>query len=128
MELLFCQREKRGNKMKYEDLIRKIFKNYKSKRELRQELKELASEPPKVIYKEQKLDLVTLKCTRLVDPYELHHLGSEAERDLAYGRIRHDMEREMFDYLINSKAIKFYSEFDNYEFKEKLTGFMQVAR
>jgi hypothetical protein len=95
---------------------------------LRQELKQLYNEPPKVIYKEQKLDLLNLKCTRLVDRYDLHLLGSEAERDLAYERIRHDMEREMFDYLIDSKAIKFCSEFDNYEFKERLTGFLQVVR
>ena len=114
--------------MKYEDLIRKIFKKYKSKRELRQELNQLYNEPPKVIYKEQKLDLVTLKCTRLVDPYELHSLGSEAERDLAYGRIRHSMERQMFDYILKSGAFKIYREFDDYEFKEKFIGCVQVMR
>lgn len=114
--------------MKYEDIIRKIFKSYKSKRELRQELKQLASEPPKVVYKEVKLDLLTLKCDRLVDPYELHSLGSEAERDLAYGSIQHSMEREMFDYILKSGAFKIYREFDIYEHKEKLTGFIRVVR
>lgn len=114
--------------MKYEDVIRKIFKNYKSKRELRQELKQLASEPPKIIYKEQKLDLVTLKCTRLVDLDDMHLLGSEAEKDLAYGRIRHSMERQMFNYILDSGAFKIYREFDDYEFKDKLVGFIQVVR
>lgn len=113
--------------MKYENLIRKIFKNYKSKRELKQELKKLYSEPPKIIYKEQKLNLMNLKCTRLIDPYDINLLNQQ-ERDLAYERLKHDMEREMFNYILDSKAFKFYKEFDNYEYKEKLTGFIQVVR
>lgn len=112
--------------MKYEDVIRKIFKNYKSKRELRQELELLRNEPVKII--KETFDLMNVKCTRLIDPYDMHLLGSEAEKDLAYGRIRHSMEREMFNYILDSGAFKIYREFDNYEHKEKLTGFIQVVR
>ena len=111
--------------MKYEDLIRKIFKNYKSKRELRQELNQLASEPPKIV--KERLDLMNIKCTRFVDPTDINLLNQQ-ERDLAYERIKHDMEREMFDYILDSKAFKFYKEFDNYEFRDKLVGFIQVVR
>lgn len=91
-------------------------------------MEQLANEPVKIVYKESNLDLVTINCKRLVDPYEIRSLGSQEERDLAYERIRHSMEREMFEYIVKSGAFKIYEEFDDYEYKEKFIERIQVMR
>ena len=115
--------------MKYEDLIRKIFKNYKSKRELKKDLEYYSEyfrkQPVKIVGK--PLDFMNVKCCRYIDPYDINLLNQQ-EKDAAYERIIHDMQREMFDYIVDSKAFKFYREFDNYEYKEKFVGFIQVVK
>ena len=112
--------------MKYEDLIRKIFKNYRSKRELKQDLEQLRrSEPVKIV--KEPLELIDIKCCRLIDPLDINLLN-QSEKDLAYEKIIHDMQREMFDNILDSKAFKIYKEFDNYEFREKIVGFIRVVK
>lgn len=115
--------------MKYEDIIRKIFKNYKSKREMKKELEQLLelykNEPVKII--REKVDVIPIKCERRIDRYEINWLN-EHEKDAVHERIKYSIKKEMFDYLIDNNIIKFTEEINHYEDCVKLTGFMQVVR
>ena len=118
--------------MKYEDIIRKFFKTYKSKREMKNELERVknelgrvAKEPVKII--RETCDVIPIKCKRRIDRYDINYLN-EQEKDAMYARVKYSIEKEMFNYLIENKIIKFEEIPNFYDGVTELIGYMKVVR
>lgn len=113
--------------MKYEEIIRKIFKNYKSKRELYKELdiKNNQAVPVKIIDKTS--DIVSIKCKRAIDRYDMNYLN-EQERNIQYEKIEYEIKREMFDYILDNNLVKIHRQLNPYENTEEFIAFLEVVR
>lgn len=116
--------------MKYEDLIRKIFKKYKSKRELKKELEQLferyiTQKPVKII--RETYDVIPIECKYKIDKNNII-FSNELEKNEIFKRAKYSIEKEIFDYLIDENIINFKEQVNQYENAVELIGFMKAVR
>lgn len=119
--------------MKYEEIIRKFIKSYKSKRELKNELEVL--ERYKINeYKTNVIKITTdtreiipIVCKRSINRFEINYLN-EQERNTMYERIKYGIQRELFDYLVENNLVEFRVESNLYECCDEFIGTMKVVR
>lgn len=115
--------------MTYEEMIRKIFKNYKSKRELKCELEAHKNDYKIDTIKTTKTtcEIIPIKCIRTIPQCNINYLNKEA-RDIVYKRIDYEIKREMFEYIINNDLIKMHRQFNVYDNAEEFIAYLEVVR
>lgn len=115
--------------MKYEEIIRKFIKSYKSKRELKNELEKYKNEYSIncINYMTSIHKIENINCKYSIDRYDVNYLN-EQQRNIQYEQIMYNIKREMFEYIVDNNLIKIHKQFNVYENKEEFIGFLQIVR